>query len=126
MSGATCMTDEQCIDADDGFCNKNSVFSLGNSAPSTAFTRITPVDLDGGVLTVAEEVHFNNLPTDSDVQITNRAWAAWNPQAIGNRFDATDPARVDLRAVPWSTRSPTAGLRSDRDRVASHGVLVQR
>ena len=58
------------------------------------------------MLTVAEEVHFNNLRTSG--QITNRTWAAWNPQAIGNRYDATDPNQggppggpvVDIISVP--------------------------
>ena len=104
---ARCVSDQQCIDADDGFCDKNSVFSLGNLGTSAAFTRITPVALDGGVLTVAEEVHYNNLASGGD-QVTQRAWAAWNPQAIGNRYDATDPNQggppggpvVDIITVP--------------------------
>jgi hypothetical protein len=86
-SSTTCTSDDQCIDADEGFCTKNSVFSVGNLGTGTAFTRVTPVDLDGGVITYAEEVHFNDL----DTQTTNRAWAAWNPQATGNRYDATNP-----------------------------------
>ena len=89
-SGDSCVTDDQCINDDEGFCDKQSVFSLGNLGTNSAFTRITPVALDGGVLTVAEEVHFNHLDVADD-QITNRAWAAWNPQATGNRYDATDP-----------------------------------
>jgi hypothetical protein len=89
-NGQSCVSDEQCIEADLGFCDKQSVFSLGNLGTSTAFSRITPVALDAGVLTVAEEVHFNHMRPDR-TQITNRAWAAWNPQAIGNRYDATDP-----------------------------------
>jgi hypothetical protein len=93
QSGATCLEDEQCIEADGGFCSKVSVFSLGNIGTSTAFTRITPVDLDGGVLAVAEQVHFNNLTDNLGFQFSFRSWAAWNPQAIGNRFDATDPAQ---------------------------------
>jgi len=108
QSGDTCTNDEQCIDADEGFCAKQSVFSLGRLATSTAFTRITPVALDGGVLAVAEQAHFNNLDNVSDGQTTNRSWAAWNPQAIGNRFDATDPAQggpaggpvVDIITIP--------------------------
>jgi hypothetical protein len=102
-----CTTDEQCIAANAGFCEKQSVFSLGRLGTSTAFTRITPVDLDGGVLTYAEEENFNNL-TVSGVQTTNRAFAAWNPQFIGNRYDATDPNQggpqggpvVDVITIP--------------------------
>ena len=90
VSEAPCVSDEQCIDANAGFCDKNSVFSLGRLGTSTAFTRITPVALDGGVLTVAEEVHYNNL-LSLMAKRSNSAWAAWNPQAIGNRYDATDP-----------------------------------
>jgi hypothetical protein len=94
-SGTPCLTDDQCIENDEGFCDKNSVFSLGNVGTDTAFSRFTPVDLDGGVLAVAEEVHFNflGIPDSPINQLTNRAWAAWNPQAIGNRYDATDPAQ---------------------------------
>ena len=107
VDGDSCLTDEQCIEADDGFCNKNSVFALGRLGSPSAFTRITPVDLDGGVLTYAEEVHFNNLHPD-DTQTSNRAWAAWNPQATGNRYDATDPNQggpaggpvVDVITIP--------------------------
>lgn len=87
--GSTCVRDDQCIERNAGFCSKNSVFSIGNSGTATAFTRITPVDLDGGVIAYAEEVHFNNQ-TDSGTQLTNRAWAAWNPQFEGNRYDATE------------------------------------
>ena len=101
-----CVSDRECIEQDLGFCNKTSVFSIGNLGTSTAFTRITPVALDGGVLTVAEEVHYNHLFPDG--QITNSAWAAWNPQATGNRYDATDPNEggpaggpvVDVITVP--------------------------
>lgn len=109
-SGASCLTDQQCISASAGFCNKNSVFSLGRLGTSSAFTRITPVDLDGGVLTYAEEVHYNHLDLMSGQQLTNRAWAAWNPQATGNRYDATDPNQggppggpvVDVITIPQS------------------------
>src|SRR5262245_10314047 len=107
-----CTNDQQCIDRNHGFCAKQSVFSLGRLATSTAFTRITPVDLDGGVLTVAEQAHFNKLVAEMEpgVQRTLRSYAAWNPQAIGNRFDATDPAQggppggpvVDIITIPDS------------------------
>jgi len=91
QDNSMCTSDDQCINRDEGFCTKQSVFSLGNLGSGTAFTSITPVDLDGGVITYAEEVHFNDLDVNG-VQTTNRAWAAWNPQSTGNRFDATDPA----------------------------------
>jgi hypothetical protein len=89
---SVCINDQQCIDNSDGFCDKNSVFALGRLGTASAFTRITPADLppqlQGGVIAYAEEVHYNNL-TIGGTQVTNRAWAAWNPQATGNRFDAT-------------------------------------
>ena len=91
LDQSTCLNDDQCIEKNEGFCTKQSVFSIGNLGTGTAFTRITPVDLDGGVITYAEEVHFNDLLVNG-TQTTNRAWAAWNPQATGNRYDATDPA----------------------------------
>ncbi len=90
---STCVRDQQCIDRNAGFCQKSSVFSLGRLGTSTAFTRVTPVDLDGGVITYAEQVHFNSLFGTGGAQTTNRAWAAWNPQFTGNRYDATDPAQ---------------------------------
>jgi hypothetical protein len=83
-----CLTDDQCILAETGFCNKNSVFATGVLGTGSAFTRISPVDLDGGVLGYAEQTHFNNLDT-GDGQLTNRATAAWNLQQVGNRWDAT-------------------------------------
>lgn len=88
--GDACVTDQQCIDSNDGFCEKNSVFSLGTMGGGTAFTQITPVDLDGGVLAWAEEEDFNNK-TISAAQVTHGAYAAWNPQFTGDRYDATDP-----------------------------------
>jgi hypothetical protein len=80
-----CTTDTQCIEAGYGFCNKNSVFSLGTLGGGSAFTRISPVDLDGGVIGIAEEYMFNN-PAASSVRV---ARAAWNLQQAGNRYDAT-------------------------------------
>jgi len=81
---AACTTDTQCIEAGQGFCNKNSVFSLGTLGGGAAFTRISPVDLDGGVIGIAEEYMFNN--TAGGVSV---ARAAWNLQQTGNRYDAT-------------------------------------
>ena len=82
---SACTSDAQCIEADQGFCNKNSVFSLGTLGGGSAFTRISPVDLDGGVIGVAEEYMFNN-PEAGDISV---ARAAWNLQQTGNRYDAT-------------------------------------
>lgn len=100
-TGATpqsCVTDQDCIDAENGFCNKNSVFSLGNLGTGTAFSRITPVGLDGGVIGVAEETMFN--------QSAQSAQAAWNLQQEGNRYDATSGLEggpvVDHIVIPSS------------------------
>jgi hypothetical protein len=84
-SGAPCTSDEQCIAGGAGFCNKNSVFSLGTLGGGSAFTRISPVDLDGGVIGVAEEYMYNNN-VGGGVRV---ARGAWNLQQTGNRFDAT-------------------------------------
>ncbi|HEX9834949.1 MAG TPA: hypothetical protein VGA66_18020 [Mycobacterium sp.] len=81
LSGAACVTDAQCIGAAEGFCNKNSVFAVGVLGTGAAFTRISPVNLDGGVIGIAEEYHY----TDTGFS----ARAAWNLQQTGNRFDAT-------------------------------------
>jgi hypothetical protein len=99
----SCTTDQQCIDRGVGFCEKSSQFGIGTLGTTTAFTRITPADLppdlQGGIMTYAEEVHYNSLdvePTDPIPSNSHRAWAAWNPQNTGNRFDAT----IDLPGGP--------------------------
>lgn len=85
--GGACTSDQQCIDSDRGFCNKNSVFSLGTLGGGSAFTRISPVDLDGGVIGVAEEYMYNNnVGASPDIRV---ARGAWNLQQTGNRYDAT-------------------------------------
>ena len=83
--GGPCISDQQCIAADRGFCNKNSVFALGTLGGGSAFTRISPVDLDGGVIGIAEEYMYNN----PEVGEVSAARAAWNLQQTGNRYDAT-------------------------------------
>jgi hypothetical protein len=80
-AGAPCVTDDQCFDLDAGFCEKSGVFSFGTLGTATAFTTITPVADDGGVLGVAEEIHYNSAGVG--------AWASWNLQQEGTRFDAT-------------------------------------
>jgi hypothetical protein len=111
-----CTTDQQCIGkgTGEGFCLKSSVFSAGGLGTPTAFTQITPVGPsqnnpvpDGGVLTLAEEQHYNNK-TIMGAQVSNSAFAAWNPQFTGNRYDATDPGQggppggpvIDLITIP--------------------------
>ena len=97
VDDSVCINDQQCIDRGEGFCTKRSQFSVGVLGTGSAFTRFTPADLppelQGGVLTYAEEVHYNNL---RGTTISNRAWAAWNLQQQGNRYDAT----VDLPGGP--------------------------
>jgi len=98
-NNTVCVNDQQCIDRGAGFCSKNSsVFGVGTLGTGAAFTRFTPADLppelQGGVLTYAEEVRFNN--TFRGGQDSNRTWAAWNLQKQGNRYDAT----VDLPGGP--------------------------
>lgn len=78
----TCTSDKQCIDANKGFCNKSSIFAPGLRGSSTFYTTFTPVD-GGGVLAVAEEVHYTDVPSNS----VSSARAAWNPQQAGTRFD---------------------------------------
>lgn len=82
---SVCTSDNQCIQADLGFCNKNSVFAVGTLGSGSAFTRISPVDLDGGVIGVAEEYMYNN-PSAGDISV---ARGAWNLQQNGTRYDAT-------------------------------------
>jgi len=88
LSGGSCTTDKQCLDGLNGFCSKNSVFAIGTLGTGAAFTRISPVALDGGVIGIAEEIHYN------DNGVAGRA--AWNLQQNGNRYDAT----VDLPGGP--------------------------
>jgi hypothetical protein len=95
-SNAVCITDQQCIEDNEGFCNKNSIFSASVIGSGAVFTRITPSDVQGetqgGVIAYGEQQHYNNLivgEIDPD-QISNSAWAAWNPQHINNVYDATN------------------------------------
>jgi hypothetical protein len=93
--GGSCQSDADCIaDANNGFCEKQSPFSLGNMGTSVAFSRITPVDLDGGVVGVAEELHLSYSATN-EVRGAS-AWAARDLQKSGTRFDAT----IDLEGGP--------------------------
>jgi len=92
-NNAVCLNDNQCIDADQGFCNKNSIFSANVIGSGAVFTRITPSDApgepQGGVLVLGEQVTYNNLLVGG-MQTTNQAFAGWNPQNIGNVYDATN------------------------------------
>jgi hypothetical protein len=86
-----CSVDDDCTA---GLCDKtNSVFSYAVLGTDTAFTTITPVDLDGGVIAIGEEQHFSEEAAGS-------AWAAWNLHQMGTRFEATDTQRVDRIRIP--------------------------
>jgi hypothetical protein len=94
--GDTCQTDEQCISTGDGFCEKTSPFSLGNLGAGAAFTRITPVDLDGGVIGVAEETHYV-----AEATIEQTAGERYSAQASWNlQHDRFDPSDVDASGNP--------------------------
>ncbi|MFN8642211.1 MAG: hypothetical protein U0802_11325 [Candidatus Binatia bacterium] len=97
-SGEACVTDAQCIEADEGFCNKNSVFSVGVLGTGSAYTRISPVDPFGGVLAVAEEYQYNNIDDGGD-QLTRVARGAWNLQQQGNRYNP-DAHVTDKITIP--------------------------
>jgi hypothetical protein len=81
--GGRCQTDADCIKVDNGFCEKTSVFSLGNMGTGTALSEITPTDLQGGVIGVAEDLFYVSNPEAMS------AWAAWDIQHRGTRWDAT-------------------------------------
>ncbi len=90
-STTPCSVDSDCIT---GLCDKtNSVFSFAVLGSNSAFTTITPVGLDGGIIAIGEEQHYSQGAAD-------RAWAAWNLHQMGTRFDATDTQRVDRIRIP--------------------------
>jgi hypothetical protein len=95
-AGGSCQSDAQCIANSNGFCEKpGSSFSIGNMGTSTAFTRVTPVDLEGGVVGIAEEIHSTQAASNTTERGTS-AQAAWDLQKSGTRFDAT----IDLEGGP--------------------------
>lgn len=71
---ALCQNDDDCAPTN-GFCEKHGAFSAALLGTLGAFTRIIPVDLDGGVIGMAEESHRNSA--------NNTAVAAWDLQAAG-------------------------------------------
>jgi hypothetical protein len=94
---APCASDSDCA-GDGNFCDKpNSVFSWGFLGSDTAFTQMTPVDLQGGVIAIGEEQHFSTGGLDS-------AWAAWNLHQMGTRYEATIDTvggpRIDRFRIP--------------------------
>jgi hypothetical protein len=82
-TSTSCQSDSDCTTSPP-LCDKSaSVFSFGVNGTQSAFTRIYPASIeDGGFIAVGEELHYNDGATES-------AWAAWNPQQRGTRWDAT-------------------------------------
>jgi hypothetical protein len=57
---------------------------------TSAYTRIQPVDRDGGVIGVAEEIHLTPDAADPSEDLTDHgSAAAYQLQQEGSRFDAT-------------------------------------
>lgn len=93
----TCGNDEDCRDIDAGFCVKNGVFSYSVLGTTSAYTRIQPVDRDGGVIGIAEERHLTPAAADPGEDPTaGSSAAAYQLQQEGTRFDAT----VDTEGGP--------------------------
>jgi hypothetical protein len=102
---ATCSNDEDCRELDLGFCVKNGVLSVSVLGTTTAYTRLTPVDRDGGAIGIAEELHLNEEAGESDEEENELgSWAAFQLQQEGTRFDATAPTPdgpvVDTIVIP--------------------------
>ncbi len=96
-SGDSCGSDDDCGGGID-LCDKSgSVFSYGLLGTDTAFTLLKPVDLDGGVIAVGEELHYSEDGAGS-------AWSAWNLHQEGTRYEATlnepDGPRIDRIRIP--------------------------
>jgi hypothetical protein len=94
--GGSCLRDADCIEAANGFCEKQGPFTIENLGSLSVFTRITPVDLDGGVIAVAEELQYSYSASVSTPVRGSSAHAAWDLQKNGTRFDAT----IDLEGGP--------------------------
>jgi len=96
-TGTACASDSDCNGGVDLCSKPTSVFSHGLLGTDTAFTRMTPVGLDGGVIAVGEEQHYSAAGANS-------AWAAWNLHQSGTRYEATvnldGGARVDSIRIP--------------------------
>jgi hypothetical protein len=101
----SCSNDDDCREIDAGFCVKNGVFSYSVLGTASAYTRIQPVDLDGGVIGIAEEVHLTPLAAEPSSPDNGRgSAAAFQLQQEGSRFDATAPLEggpvVDTIVIP--------------------------
>jgi hypothetical protein len=90
QGNATCRNDADCREQDAGFCVKNGVFSYSVLGTTSAYTRIQPVDRDGSVIGVAEEIHLTPDAADPSEDLTDHgSAAAYQLQQEGSRFDAT-------------------------------------
>ena len=97
VSATPCASDDDCGGGPD-LCDKsNSIFSYGVLGTDTAFTRMTPVGLDGGVIAIGEEQHIADGGGDE-------AWTAWNLHQSGTRYEATIDTeggpRIDRIRIP--------------------------
>jgi hypothetical protein len=104
-SSETCLSDADCRDEDDGFCVKSGVFSFSVLGTTSAYTRIQPVDRDGGVIGVAEEFHLTPAAANPNAPDADHgSAAAYQLQQEGSRFDATAPTDggpvVDTIVIP--------------------------
>jgi len=86
-TATSCQSDADC----DGIgptelCDKPlSVFSFTVTGTPTAFTRITPATVaDGGIMGIGEELFYGDGGPSA-----GSAWASWNLQQSGTRWDAT-------------------------------------
>lgn len=96
--GPPCTGDGECIDADLGFCEKSCPFAYGVLGTLTAQSVISPVGLDGGILAIGEEKHWQAM--ENGGQQTAFSWAAWNLQQLDNRYDETGGQVVDRIQLP--------------------------
>jgi hypothetical protein len=101
----TCRDDADCRELDLGFCVKNGVLSVSVLGTTTAYTRLSPVDRDGGVVGIAEELHLNDEANEPDEEENELgSWAAFQLQQEGTRFEATAPTPdgpvVDTITIP--------------------------
>jgi hypothetical protein len=77
---------------------KSGPFTAATLGTPTAYTQITPADLDGGIIAIAEQLHQNGDGGSS--------WAAWNLQAAGEFVSFDDRARF----LPITRMQATRGI----------------
>ena len=82
-----------------GFCEKDCPFAYGVLGTETAQSVISPVGLDGGILAFGSEKHWR-ASIMGTTQQTYFAWADWNLQQLGNRYDATGGQVTDRIVLP--------------------------